>query len=275
VRGSRIDWALAARVRGLARALFALSPDQLAAIDMHRSRHFRGYTHVGSEVTRGRADLREQLDVAPERAPDPRAAEGPAWRRLLGPNQWPATLPDLRPAVLGWMAHCEALAHDITAQLFASIGVPLARVDGVFAPDPWTRLKIVHYPGMEQTGAQGVGAHSDTGFLTLILDDGSGGLHVRDGDRAVEVRAPDDALIMVIGRTFAAFAGDAIPPAEHFVVSPPPGSERISIPYFYAPRLDCVVDGHAFGEGALDVLVRSHPTVAERHHPDLLATSER
>jgi isopenicillin N synthase-like dioxygenase len=78
-------------------------------------------------------------------------------------------------------------------------------------------------------------------------------------------------LIVVLGRTAAALTGGAVTAAEHYVVSPPPGSERISIPYFFAPRLDYVVGERAFGFSALDVLLRSHPPVAERHHADLLA----
>jgi isopenicillin N synthase-like dioxygenase len=271
LRGSAIDVALAGELRALARRIFALPPGELAAIAMLHSPHFRGYTSVGSERTQGRADLREQLDFAPERTADPDAANGPAYRRLPGPNQWPAAVPELRPALLAWMRRCEALAHDLTAALLEAIGVPAAAVEGAFTPDPFTRLKIVRYPGMAEPAAQGVGAHRDTGFLTLILDDGSGGLFVRDGAEAIEVRAPAGALIVVLGRTVAALTGGDVTAAEHFVVSPPPGAERISIPYFFAPRLDYVVGEHAFGVSALEVLLRSHPDVAERHHGDLLA----
>jgi isopenicillin N synthase-like dioxygenase len=165
-----------------------------------------------------------------------------------------------------------------------------------FAPDPFTRLKIVHYPGMAERDAQGVGGHRDSGAITLILDDGSGGLFVRDGARDVEVRAPDDALIVVLGRSLERATCGYVTAAYHHVVSPPPGGERISIPYFFSPRLDYVVrpialppallaaahpleldaaDAGAsdYGTSALNTLLRSHPTVAERHHPDLLARS--
>jgi isopenicillin N synthase-like dioxygenase len=294
LHGATLDARLMRDVRALATRAFRLPPEDLAAIDMAHSPHFRGYSCVGSERTQGRADLREQLDFAPERPPDPRARDGAAYRRLPGPNQWPAALPALRPAILAWMTHLNGVAVQMLDALLAAIGAAPDAFGDAFAPDPFTRLKIVRYPGMAEPDAQGVGPHRDSGAVTLILDDGSGGLRVRDGEREVEVRAPHDALIVVFGRTVERATGGYVTAAHHDVVSPPAGAERISIPYFFSPRLDYVVapialppaiaaagrardidsadaGTSAYGESALNVLLRSHPTVAERHHPDLLA----
>ena len=294
VRGGSIDTHLMQRVRDVARAVFRLPPAALDGIDMQRSPHFRGYTRVGSERTGGRADLREQLDFAPEQFPDARARDGAPYWRLPGPNQWPAALPALRPAILAWMEHLHPIALAVLDALLAALDAPADAFAGAFAPDPFTRLKIVRYPGMAERDAQGVGGHRDSGTLTLILDDGSGGLHVREGERTVDVRAPADALICVLGRTLERATNGYVTAAHHHVVSPPSGHERISIPYFFSPRLDFAVvpivlpaalaaDAHwrelddadagtsDYGHSALNVLLRSHPTVAERHHPDLLA----
>ncbi len=294
LRGPALDLRLMRDVRALAARAFRLPAAELAAIDMVRSYHFRGYSCVGSERTQGRADLREQLDFAPERAPDPRAGDGPAYWRLPGPNQWPASLPELRPAILAWMAYAEQLALTLIAALLAALGLSPHALDRAFAPDPFTRLKIVRYPGMDERDAQGVGAHRDSGAITLILDDGSGGLFVRSDERDLEVRAPADALIVVFGRMLERATGGYVTAAHHHVVSPPAGNERISIPYFFSPRLDYVIapielppalaaaartrdvdsadaGTSDYGESALNVLLRSHPAVAERHHPDLLA----
>lgn len=294
LRGSALDAQLMRRVRALATQAFRLPPGELAAIDMRYSPHFRGYSCVGSERTQGRADLREQLDFAPEQPVDPRASGGPPYRRLPGPNQWPAALPELRPAILAWMEHLHGVAATLLAALLEALGAsedPFGR--DAFALDPFTRLKIVRYPGMAEHDAQGVGGHRDSGAITLILDDGSGGLYVRDGDAEVEVRAPADALIVVCGRSLERATNGYVTAAYHHVVSPATGGERISIPYFFSPRLDYVVraidlppallaDAHPldldsadagasdYGTSALNTLLRSHPTVAERHHADLL-----
>jgi isopenicillin N synthase-like dioxygenase len=83
------------------------------AIENVRSPQFRGYTRLGHEYTNGHADLRDQLDIGHE-LPAARLGPGdPAWLRLRGPNQWPDALPDLRPAVLAWMAALEAVGRTV------------------------------------------------------------------------------------------------------------------------------------------------------------------
>jgi isopenicillin N synthase-like dioxygenase len=294
LRGRTLDAALIDRVRDLTRAVFRLPPAELAAIDMRNSPHFRGWSPAGSELTYGRPDEREQLDFAPEEAPDPQAAAGPAYRRLRGPNQWPAALPALRPALLAWMTYASDVARIVVTATLAAIGAPPDAFGAVpFARDPFTRLKVVRYPASTDAGGQGVGTHRDTGLVTLILGDGTGGLFLGEGDAATEVAVPLDGLVVVFGRTFERLTGGVVVAAHHHVVSPPCGRERISVPFFFSPPLETriapiavaseaasarerVVDGAdlgttIYGESALNVLLRSHPAAARRHHPDLVA----
>ncbi|HEY1282573.1 MAG TPA: 2-oxoglutarate and iron-dependent oxygenase domain-containing protein, partial [Acidimicrobiales bacterium] len=48
---------------------FALPDETKGRIDKRRSRHFRGWEAVGSELTNNRTDYREQLDVSTENPP--------------------------------------------------------------------------------------------------------------------------------------------------------------------------------------------------------------
>src|SRR5664279_1108511 len=48
------------------RRFFALPEDRKLAIQMANSRHFRGYTRLGDELTGGRTDWREQIDFGLE-----------------------------------------------------------------------------------------------------------------------------------------------------------------------------------------------------------------
>lgn len=81
-----------------ARDFFALHEAEKLAVHMARSPHFRGYTAAGDEITRGERDWREQLDIGAERTPMQQQPTSPAWTRLQGPNQWPVSLPQLKPA---------------------------------------------------------------------------------------------------------------------------------------------------------------------------------
>ena len=67
--GHRVPESLIGRVLAAARQLFALPQADKDAVAMVRSPHFRGYTRLGGELTRGEVDWREQIDVGPERAP--------------------------------------------------------------------------------------------------------------------------------------------------------------------------------------------------------------
>jgi isopenicillin N synthase-like dioxygenase len=79
-----------------ARELFLLPVAERRALAIANSPHFRGYTELGGERTKGVSDWREQLDVGPEEAATVVAPGDAPWRRPRGPNQWPASLPALR-----------------------------------------------------------------------------------------------------------------------------------------------------------------------------------
>ena len=67
--GHGVPEELTARLLAVARRLFALPQADKDDIAMVRSPHFRGYTRLGGELTRGQTDWREQIDIGPERAP--------------------------------------------------------------------------------------------------------------------------------------------------------------------------------------------------------------
>ena len=79
------------------RRFFSLAEAQKATIDKALSPHFRGWERVGAELTGGRPDLREQLDLSTEH-PVRGLDIDPPYLRLDGPNQWLAeeVLPGFR-----------------------------------------------------------------------------------------------------------------------------------------------------------------------------------
>ncbi len=252
------------------RRFFELPQAERDAIDMIHSPYFRGYSAAGSERTQGEPDLREQLDVGPEEVPLALAAGAPAYRRLHGPNLWPRSQPTLRPAVLGWMQRLRGVSTRVMAALAESSGLPRDTFAAGFSGQPHERLKIIKYPSPSGAGGakQGVGEHSDSGFLALIVHDGTRGLQVRSGDTFVDVVAPRGAMIAVLGRALHSATTGKTLAAVHRVTSPPPGAERVSVAYFLNPRLD-----HAgYGDEALTVVLRSHPATARRFFADLLPT---
>lgn len=106
------------------RAFFALPEAERLALDNVNSPHFRGYTRTGDERTGGSRDWRDQLDIGAERAVRRPGPGEPAYWWLQGPNQWPASLPELRTAALAWIDRLSAVAQRLLRELLVSIGAP-------------------------------------------------------------------------------------------------------------------------------------------------------
>ncbi|MER6783796.1 2-oxoglutarate and iron-dependent oxygenase domain-containing protein [Streptomyces sp. NPDC000658] len=276
------------------RAFFALPEDRRLALDNVNSPHFRGYTRTGDERTGGRQDWRDQLDIGAERPARRPGADEPAYWWLQGPNQWPAGLPELRTAALAWIERLSAVARKLLHELLASIGAPAGFYDPVFGEHAHPHLKLVRYPGSAGDGAgQGVGAHKDYGFLTLLLQDEVGGLQVQREDGAFHDVPPlPGAFVVNLGELLEVATDGYLVATNHRVVSPPSAVERFSVPFFYNPRLDARVEPLPFpyasaapgvtddpanplfaeyGFNELKGKLRAHPLVAERHHAELLS----
>ncbi|MFF4100275.1 isopenicillin N synthase family dioxygenase [Streptomyces sp. NPDC001903] len=290
--GHGITEAETARILELTRAFFALPEADRLAVSNLNSPHFRGYTRIGHELTGGASDWRDQLDVGAER-PAPELGPGdPAYLWLEGPNQWPQALPELRPVVLEWQAKLAAVAHRLLRELLTSIGAPSDFFDEAFADRPHLHTKLIRYPGSAPSGAdQGVGAHKDYGFLTLLLQDGVGGLQVRQGDGFLDIPPLPGAFVVNLGELLEIATEGYLVATDHRVVSPPGAVERYSVPFFYNPRLDAVIETvpgeylrsapgvahdasnplHAeYGRNELKGWTRAHPAVARRWHPELV-----
>ncbi|WP_405768177.1 isopenicillin N synthase family oxygenase [Streptomyces sp. NBC_00080] len=276
------------------RAFFALPEAERLAIDNVNSPHFRGYTRTGDERTGGRQDWRDQLDIGAERPARTPGPDEPAYWWLEGPNQWPAALPALRTAALAWIARLSAVAEKLLHELLASIGAPVDFYDRAFGERAHPHLKLVRYPGSAGDGAgQGVGAHKDYGFLTLLLQDRVGGLQVQRADGLFHDVPPlPGAFVVNLGELLEVATDGYLVATNHRVVSPPSAVERFSVPFFYNPRLDARVEPLSFphasaapgvtddpanplfaeyGFNELKGKLRAHPLVAERHHAELLS----
>ena len=278
---------LAARVLAEARRLFALPQADKDAIAMVHSPHFRGYTKLGGELTGGEPDWREQIDIGPERAPVGGPGK-PDYLWLQGPNQWPATLPELPGIIDAWDAALSGVARTLLRHWAAALGSPPDIFDAAFAGTPATLTKLVRYPACVAT-PQGVGAHRDAGVLTLLLaEPGRPGLQVRHGRDGgwIDVPAVDGAFVVNIGELLEVATGGYLRATEHRV-SLQSEVDRISVPFFFNPRLDAQIPVLSlpvelstrasmrtdpsdpifsiYGRNAWKSRLRAHPDVARAH----------
>ncbi|WP_300592178.1 2-oxoglutarate and iron-dependent oxygenase domain-containing protein [Microbacterium sp.] len=288
--------ALQDRLLATARAFFALPDADKLAIENLKSPQFHGYARLGGELTQGRIDWREQIDIGPGGEPVAVGENDPAYLALAGPNLWPANLPELREVIEEWTTHLTVVARRLLTAWAESLGADPDDLLRLFDDAPATLLKVVRYPGMpdDAPSRQGVGSHKDSGVLTLLwIEPGSPGLQVEYGGRWFDVPPVDGALVVNIGELLEWATDGYLRATVHRVVAPAEGTDRISVPFFFNPRLDAelprlqiadefraaargveqdpdnVIHG-TYGENLLKSRLRAHPDVAAIHHPQLL-----
>jgi len=290
--------ALNAEVLRTGRQFFALPAEEKSRIDYRSSPHFRGYMWQGVENTAGQRDEREQIEFGREEP----ACLGPdasqLFQRLRGPNQWPDRPVELRSTMSAWFVEMECLARQLTRALSSSLGLKAEALDKLFN-EPHIQAKLVHYPApsteTEESLGMGVGGHSDSGFLTLLLQDDVGGLEVlNSAGKWVPAVPMPNSIVCNLGEVVQLLSGGEYLSTVHRVQRPQRG--RISAPYFWNPSLDATIEplvlpGHdvkrtvleaqrpgpavnqlisSYGMNAFKSLARSHPEVFARHHADLL-----
>src|SRR5471030_2643032 len=286
--GHGIDSALLSQVQDHARQFFALPDSEKAAVGMINSPHFRGYNRAASEITRGKPDLREQFDLGAEREVLPQAENSPYWARLQGPNQWPAALPELKPLLLAWQQAMTQMSLRLLRAFAQALSLPEHAFDALYGDQPNEHIKLIRYPGRHaQQSRQGVGAHKDSGFLSFLLQDEQAGLQVEvEEGRWIDASPRPATLVVNIGELLELASNGYLRATVHRVVSPPLGSERLSLAFFLGAQLDAVVpvydlapellrDAHGptsdprnpllrdVGWNYLKGRLRSHPDVAQ------------
>ncbi|WP_236191218.1 isopenicillin N synthase family dioxygenase [Pseudomonas paraglycinae] len=291
--GHGIDARLLEQVQDYARQFFALPDSEKTAVGMINSPHFRGYNRAASEITRGQPDQREQFDLGAERDVLPLNADSPLWARLQGPNQWPEALPQLKPLLLDWQQAMTQMSLRLLRAFAQALSLPEDAFDRLYGDKPNEHIKLMRYPGQASTASnQGVGAHKDSGFLSFLLQDQQAGLQVEiEEGRWIDALPRDNTLVVNIGELLELATNGYLRATVHRVVSPPVGSERLSIAFFLGAQLDAVVPLYPLptallreargpasdplnplfrdvGWNYLKGRLRSHPDVAQRFYAD-------
>ncbi len=252
------------------RRFFALPDDEKRAIEVD-GRH-RGYLGFGGAKMDGAAapDLKESFVYGVERpVPDDEGPgdEGPGYggaARLVGPNRWPAAVPELGPATYALFLS----VLDAGRRLLSGIALALGLPREFFTPHlehPLARGSLIHYPPQPEDpvpGQLGVDAHTDFGLVTLLWQDPVGGLQVDTAGGWVAVPPLPGTLVVNIGDLLARWSNDRLTSNPHRVVNSPT-EDRYSMAFFLDPAYDTVVDPRDVA--APDEAVHYPPVVAGEH----------
>lgn len=291
--GHGISQRLLDDVQRVSRQFFALTEQEKRSVQMANSPHFRGYNRAGSEITRSQPDYREQFDIGADR----RAIDHPdaPWQRLQGPNQWPESLPELRSLLTRWQQEMTGVALKLLRAFAEALSLPRNAFDDLYGKFPNEHIKLIRYPGRANgESRQGVGAHKDSGFLTLLLQDDRAGLQVEfTPDNWVDAAPLPGAFVVNIGELLELATNGYLRATVHRVVSPQAEHERLSVAFFLGAQLDAVVPVYQLSEPLAELAqgptsdplnpllrevgwnylkgrLRSHPEVATRFYAEYL-----
>lgn len=178
---------------------------------------------------------------------------------LREPSPLPADerLPGWQAAVAAYYRDMERVAEALMRSIARSLQLPQHYFDDAFRHGLST-LRLIRYPLREaaelasvpdpalwvEAGATRrylVGApHTDSGFITLLEQDGVGGLQARSRDGSwVDVPPLEDTLVMNFGQVLEHWSAGRIRATEHRVLGH--GMERHAIPFFYEARADATI----------------------------------
>ncbi|KAI0732029.1 thymine dioxygenase [Fomitopsis betulina] len=222
--------------------------------------HHRGYSPPGKEKVVQHIYDEKELAKVRAKAPDVKESfevgreEDPAMCNIWLPE---GILPGFKETCLDFFWACREV--ELTLLHALSLGLHLEE-DFLekFHTAPDNQLRLLHYPSvnvkqLENDEVARIGAHSDFGSLTMLMQDDVGGLEVENPHNPGEFSPAtpvEGAIIVNAGDFLMRWSNDMIKSTIHRVRAPPQASkdgitpERYSIPYFcaadYSRTVDCL-----------------------------------
>ncbi len=241
IAGHGVDPAVELRLEQATARFFALPLEARQRISMaNGGRAWRGWFPLQGELTSGAADLKEGLYLGEELGPDdPRVrADWP----MHGANLFPAEVPELRSAVLDFIAAQTRVSHRVMRALALSLELEADFFERRLTRKPLPLFRIFHYPKPNETDASGwgVGEHTDYGLLTVLKQDDCGGLEVKTPSGWIDAPPIAGTFVCNLGDMLDRMTGGRYRSTPHRVRNTS-GRSRYSWPFFFDPAFDAEV----------------------------------
>ncbi len=222
--------------------------------DERRSNLYRGWFPAQS----GFLTCKEGIDMGPDVAYGPSVVDPDDPLREPTPLPPEAALPGWRATVAAYYSSMEAVSRALMRSIARGLGLTETHFDDAFARGGLSTLRLIRYPvrtdadrvaatepgiwverGVERWYVMGA-PHVDSGFLTLLAQDGVAGLQARHRDGTwLDVPPTEGSLAVNFGKVLERWSGGRIKATEHRVIGH--GRERRSIPFFYEARADAEI----------------------------------
>ncbi len=175
---------------------------------------------------------------------------------LAGANQWP-DVPGFRSALTMYDQAMGALCGRLVGLMLVGLGFA---ADALAEPfdRPTTWLRLLHYPPSKRTAGEGFygsAPHRDFGAITMLAQDGVGGLEARSPEgQWVAIEPLDGAFVMNTGSMMRRWSNGRLVATPHRVVSPP-HEERYSCAFFYDPHMSTSIEPLGSGPARFEPVV--------------------
>ncbi len=194
------------------------------------------------ELTKRRRDCKEVFDYMQPESPIGEAM-----------NRWPEGVAGFRETQSAFFAAFSHLAGETLRLVHAALGASPGAADAHGGSAGTSTVRLNHYPVGDPVSESeradlpvladvALGHHTDPGVLTLLLQDDTGGLqaHSRE-DGWIDVPPRPGTIVVNLADSLQVWSNDRYRAAVHRV-SPMTGRSRYSIPYFYNPQLEAVIE---------------------------------
>ena len=196
--------------------------------DMTASSCYRGYESIGEdkEAWEMGRDIPSQCNQLP----------------LHGPNVWPTSSFDngivFKQVLEEYYKNIVHFARCLLGAICYSLGLSANAMQGDTI-EPLAHLRMWRYIKnkirYDDEREVSLPEHTDHGFLTLLFQDGSGGLQARNrAGEWIDVPPQRNSLVINTGRLLSMWTSDFLPSTFHRVINDNRASDRYSLAMFFA-----------------------------------------
>ena len=194
------------------------------------------------ELTKRRRDHKEVFDFM-----DP---AGPAGEQR---NRWPKEPAGFRATLTEFFDTFGTLSAQTMRLVHRALGLPPDVIAAHGGSHAVSTVRLNHYPvgdpvpagerdGLAELGEVALGHHTDPGVITLLLQDDTGGLQAfTRNEEWIDVPPEPGTIVVNLADSVQVWTNDRYRAAVHRVV-PMTDRDRYSIPFFYNPEVDAVIE---------------------------------
>ncbi|OQO11602.1 hypothetical protein B0A48_03329 [Cryoendolithus antarcticus] len=259
--GHRVPQSLQQDVLRCVQSFFSLPQEEKDKVHKDNTTWNRGYESIGSQILEAgtNPDLKEGFYIGEEIDKDhPYFVQ----KKLnSGPNQWPDNFHDadlFRETSQAYYTEMHALARDVLAVIAQTLDLGERYFDK-FTTGAVATLRYLHYPPQpsdsDEKLSRGIGAHTDFGSVTLLMQGETKGLQVweKATEEWLDVEPVRGAYVVNLGNMFMRWSNDLYRSNLHRVINLT-GTERYSVPFFYSGNpdysIECLPNCRAEGAAA-------------------------